>query len=84
MRKHTMNLLNKARLIIYYNPAHGLKLKINWASQIVGVTDDAGNLIASSLVLIKKLPLGFTMFYTPRGPIMDYENAELVSFFSTN
>ena len=57
------------------------EVKDNWASQIVGVTDDAGNLIASSLVLIKKLPLGFTMFYTPRGPIMDYENAELVSFF---
>ena len=57
------------------------EVKDNWASQIVGVTDDAGNLIASSLVLIKKIPLGFTMFYTPRGPIMDYENAELVSFF---
>ena len=33
------------------------EVKDNWASQIVGVTDDAGNLIASSLVLIKNYHL---------------------------
>ncbi|GFH41712.1 UDP-N-acetylmuramoylpentapeptide-lysine N(6)-alanyltransferase MurM [Lactococcus hodotermopsidis] len=60
------------------------KVKDNWDSKIVGVRDNSGNLLASSLVLIKKLPLGFTMFYTPRGPIMDYENVELVTFFFDN
>lgn len=60
------------------------KVKDNWASQIVGVVDDSDKLIASALVLIKPLPLGFTMFYTPRGPIMDYDNAALVNFFFEN
>ena len=56
------------------------KVKDNWDSVIAGVYDDK-ELIASSLILIKKLPLGFTMFYTPRGPIMDYENERLVKYF---
>jgi serine/alanine adding enzyme len=58
------------------------KVKDNWGSEIVGVYEN-GTLIASSLVLIKSLPLGFTMLYTPRGPVMDYTNQELVAYFMT-
>ncbi|WP_321387754.1 aminoacyltransferase [uncultured Enterococcus sp.] len=56
------------------------EVKNNWGSEIVGVYQD-GQLIASSLVLIRPLPAGFTFLYTPRGPIMDYTNKELVQFF---
>ncbi|MDF9824479.1 serine/alanine adding enzyme [Breznakia sp. PF5-3] len=56
------------------------KVKENWDSTIVGVFDD-DTLIASSLVLIKHLPMGFTMFYTPRGPIMDYTDKRIVKYF---
>ncbi|MDR1568522.1 MAG: aminoacyltransferase [Streptococcaceae bacterium] len=56
-------------------------VKDNWSSRIVGVVDNDGKLIASALVLIKRLPLGFTMLYTPRGPILDYTNQALVEFF---
>ncbi|NCC55982.1 MAG: peptidoglycan bridge formation glycyltransferase FemA/FemB family protein, partial [Erysipelotrichia bacterium] len=56
------------------------KVKYNWASKIVGVYDEQ-TLVASALVLIKQLPLGFTMVYIPRGPIMDYENERLVKFY---
>ena len=56
------------------------KIKANWDHEIVGVYED-DNLVASSLVLIRKLPLGFTMLYTPRGPILDYENSALVEHF---
>ena len=56
------------------------QIKNNWDHAIVGVFD--GDLqLAASLVLIKHLPLGFTMMYIPRGPIMDYGNSELVVFF---
>lgn len=55
-------------------------VKDNWDHAIVGVKDK-GKLVASTLVLIKRLPLSFSVFYTPRGPIMDYENDALVSFF---
>ena len=56
------------------------KVKENWDNEIIGVTCN-DELVASAMVLIKKLPLGFTMMYTPRGPIMDYKNKDLVSFF---
>lgn len=56
------------------------KVKDNWDHQIVGVKEN-NDLIASALVLIKKLPLSFTVCYMPRGPILDYENEALVSFF---
>ena len=32
------------------------------------------------MVLIRCLPLHKTLFYIPRGPVMDYDNHELVSF----
>lgn len=56
------------------------KVKENWDHKIVGVYDE-DTLIASALILIKQLPLGLTMMYAPRGPIMDYENERLVTFF---
>lgn len=56
------------------------KVKDNWGSEIVGVYEK-DTLVASSLVLIKPLPAGFTMLYTPRGPVMDYTNERLVSYF---
>ncbi|TDW25102.1 UDP-N-acetylmuramoylpentapeptide-lysine N(6)-alanyltransferase [Breznakia blatticola] len=56
------------------------KVKENWDHVFVGVFDDK-TLVASSLVLIKQLPLGFTMMYTPRGPILDYTDERLVTYF---
>ena len=56
------------------------KVKDNWGHCIVGVSD-GGGLVASALVLTKSLPLGLCVMYTPRGPVMDYTNGELVGFF---
>lgn len=55
-------------------------VKDNWKHEIVGVHDDE-KLVASASILIKPLPLGFTMMYIPRGPIMDYQNKDLVVYF---
>ncbi|MCH4208113.1 MAG: aminoacyltransferase [Solobacterium sp.] len=56
------------------------KIKTSWDSLLTGVTDDMGTLVATALVLIRKMPLGTTLFYVPRGPVMDYSNSELVEF----
>lgn len=56
------------------------KIKSNWGSMHTGVYQD-GRLVGTALVLIKQLPMGFSMFYIPRGPIMDYTNSELVKFY---
>lgn len=56
------------------------QIKSNWGSLHTGVYEN-GQLVGTALVLIKYLPAGFSMFYIPRGPIMDYSKEELVQFF---
>ncbi|HFR3550193.1 TPA: aminoacyltransferase [Streptococcus suis] len=55
------------------------KIKDNWGNERLGFYKD-GQLVACASILIRPLPLGFSMLYIPRGPIMDYTNKELVSF----
>ena len=55
------------------------KIKDNWGNERLGVYQDQ-KLVAVASILIQPLPLGFTMLYIPRGPIMDYQNSQLVSF----
>ncbi|MDE7523559.1 aminoacyltransferase, partial [Streptococcus agalactiae] len=54
------------------------KVKDNWGSQLLGFFDGETQ-IASASILIKSLPLGFSMLYIPRGPIMDYSNLDIVT-----
>ena len=56
------------------------KVKSNWGHLYTAVYDD-DKLVACALVLIRELPLKMTMFYLPKGPILDYENKELLSFY---
>jgi len=55
-------------------------IKKEWQAIFTGVKSDE-ELVAVSLVLIRRLPLGFTLFYLPRGPLLDYDNTELLSFY---
>ncbi|HEO5163783.1 TPA: peptidoglycan bridge formation glycyltransferase FemA/FemB family protein [Streptococcus agalactiae] len=55
------------------------QVKSNWQNERLGFYKD-DQLVAVASILIKSLPLGFTMLYIPRGPIMDYSNKELVNF----
>ena len=56
-------------------------IKSNWDHEYTGVYNEEGKIVATGLVLIKRLPMKFTMFYLPRGPIMDYKNVELMKFY---
>lgn len=55
------------------------KIKDNWGNERLGIYQDQ-KLVAVASILIQPLPLSFTMLYIPRGPIMDYQNSQLVSF----
>lgn len=57
-------------------------IKQNWDSIYTGVYENEV-LVGTALVLVKRLPLGFTMFYIPRGPVMDFENIDLLKFYFT-
>lgn len=56
-------------------------VKSEWRNERLGFFKD-GKLVAVASLLIRRLvvPFSFTMIYIPRGPVMDYEDAELVSF----
>ena len=56
-------------------------VKSNWDHLHTGVYNEKNELVAVGLVLIKNLPLGLTMFYLPRGPILDYKNFNLVKYY---
>lgn len=49
----------------------------------VGVKENK-NLIASALLLEKKLPLGYSYFYCPRGYIIDFTDFNTLDFFNSN
>ena len=75
-----MNLWKKheyCNLLQSYNWA---KVKSNWDHMYTGVYKD-NVLVATGLVLIKRLPLSFCMYYLPRGPIMDYRDNVLVQYY---
>lgn len=55
------------------------KVKHHWQHERIGVYCDS-QLVASMSLLIKPLPLGLSMIYIPRGPVMDYSNRNLVIF----
>ncbi|GGE32028.1 peptidoglycan bridge formation glycyltransferase FemA/FemB family protein [Streptococcus himalayensis] len=55
------------------------KIKDNWKSQRVAFYKD-DEIVGVASILIQSLPLGFTIFYIPRGPIFDYENTDLLHY----
>lgn len=60
-----------------------LKEKNGWKYYIVGVKEN-DEIIAASLILEKKLFLNYNLAYAPRGFLIDYNNMELLSFFTKN
>ena len=59
------------------------KVKDNWDNERIGFYKN-DQLVASASILIKPLPLGMTMLYIPRGPIMDYHDQKLLQFVLTS
>ena len=55
------------------------KVKSDWNHERLGVYEGK-KLLAVASILIKSLPLGYKMFYIPRGPILDYRDTEVLKF----
>ncbi|MDY4762269.1 aminoacyltransferase [Streptococcus thoraltensis] len=58
-------------------------IKDTWGNDRIGFYEN-DQLVAVASVLVQPLPFGFTMIYSPRGPIMDYSNKELLAFVVEN
>ena len=48
----------------------------------LGVKNEKNKLIATALLLQKKLPLGFSYFYSPRGFVIDFCDKDLLEYFT--
>ena len=48
----------------------------------LGLEDDSGNIVAATLILVKRGAFGFKWGYCPRGYLIDFKNIELLKEFS--
>ena len=48
----------------------------------IGMKNDANQLVAASLLLEKKLPMGYTYLYAPRGFVLDFTDDTLLKTFT--
>ena len=58
-----------------------LKEYNGWQYEMIGLYNDE-NLVAATLLLNKKLPLGLKMFYSPRGYLIDFNDKDLLTEFT--
>ena len=54
----------------------------NMIPHYVGLKNEKGILVATALLLQKKLPLNYCYFYCPRGYVIDYKNKDLIKKFT--
>ena len=54
----------------------------NQIPKYIGVLNEDNKLIATALILLKKTPLGYSYGYCPRGFILDYNDKDLIKFFT--
>ncbi len=59
-----------------------LKKINNWTPHYVGIKNQK-KILAASLILEKKTPLHKSIFYAPRGFLIDYDDKELITYFTT-
>ncbi len=69
-------------LASFFQSSYWPSVKDDWGVLFTGVYQQE-TLIAAGLVLIKQLPLGRTIFYLPRGPLIDFQDQALLRFYFT-
>lgn len=60
------------------------EIKDNWGSTYVSVTDENEKIVATALILFRKIKGFGSIAYIPRGPILDYEDKALLEFIISN
>lgn len=58
-------------------------VKDNWDNTICGIYNNK-KLVAACSILIRKITNKISMFYIPRGYVIDFENIELLKFMTNN
>lgn len=61
-----------------------LRTKNGWTPYYFGVKDKNNSLLAATMLVGKPTFLGFKTFYAPGGPLIDYQDKKLLTFFIEN
>ena len=74
------NFSNNHPLHTYYQTSAYANLmhEEGYEPHFYGFINDQNILIGASLILIQKLFLGYKFAYAPRGPLIDYDNKDLI------
>ena len=82
-KKYNEFVLNnkKSHFLQSYEWGEFARIEKNLTPHYVGLVDESNNLVCTALLLEKKLPLGFSYFYSPRGFVIDFTNQNLVKEF---
>lgn len=77
------NFAQKHKNATFFQSSAWALVKSNWTPIYTGVYKDK-QLVAASLVLKRNLLLKYSFLYSPRGPLLDFDNKDLLSFFLEN
>ena len=72
----------KSHFLQSYDWGEFSKNNKNVTPYYVGLEDDDNNLVATALLLERKILFNYSYFYSPRGFVCDYNNKELIKEFS--
>ena len=79
--KFVKNHKMKSHFLQSYAWGEFAKKSKNLMPHYVGLLDSNENLVATALLLEKKLPLGYSYFYSPRGFVIDFFDKKLLTEF---
>lgn len=57
------------------------EVKAEWLPLRVGLRDSQGQLVAAGQILCRPLALGLTFWYLPHGPLLDYQQSDILQAF---
>jgi len=77
VKKHS-----KSHFLQSYAWGEFCKVGKNLKPYYLGLVDNKNNILAATLLLQKKLPLGLSYFYAPRGFVIDFTDSTLLKDFS--
>jgi len=73
----------KAHFLQSYAWGQFVKVSRGLIPHYLGIKDNKNKLIAATLLLEKRLPLGYSYFYCPRGFVIDFFDSQLLEKFVT-
>lgn len=76
--KFVENHKTKSHFLQSYDWGEFSKNNKNVTPYYVGLVDDKDKLVATALLLQRKMPLGYSYFYSPRGFVCDFKDKEVI------